>query len=204
VAGKIADEFIGFMTGPLDMMRRKLGTLARPAWQIMSNDAGFGRKIYDPDADTPAKYLGNLGAIAKHIAGSQLPEGQIGAATDLVQGQGDAKVNALQALGPFLGVTFSKGAPGGPGVGELYNARQRHDFAVQAELPDIRRQIQRGDIAGAQQRMIALGIPGGLQKFYIRSTLSPSTRLGGRTLRDFYLYATPEQKERLLNAPSAQ
>jgi hypothetical protein len=112
-AGKIGEEFLGYMTGPLDMMRKKQGTIARPAWQIMNNDAGFGRKIYDPDADTPAKYLKNLGLIAAHLAKSQFPEGQIGAFSDLVKGEGDAKVNALQALGPFAGVTFSKGAPGG-------------------------------------------------------------------------------------------
>src|SRR6185369_9047429 len=62
-AGKIGEEFVGYMTGPLDMMRKKLGTIARPVWQIMSNDAGFGRKVYDADADVPSKYLGNLGLI---------------------------------------------------------------------------------------------------------------------------------------------
>ncbi len=198
--GKIGEEFVGYLTGPFDMMRRKLGTLARPVWQVMNNDAGFGRKIYDPDADTLPKYAMNVFRIIEHIAGSQLPEGQISAAHDLVTGQGDAKVNALQAFGPFAGVTFSKGAPGGPAVGEVYHAREMHDYAVDAALPDIRRQIQRGDIDGARQRMTELGIPPGLQKFYVRTTINPATRLSGRTLKDFYLYATPEQKQRLENA----
>lgn len=198
-AGKIGDEFMGWMTGPLDMMRRKLGTVARPAWQIMSNDAGFGRKIYDPDADTPAKYLANLGRIAAHIAGSQLPVGQLSAAHDLVTGEGDAKVNALQAFGPFAGVTFAKGAPGGPAVGEMYSARSQHEFQVNKALPDIRRQIQRGDIAGAQQRMVELGIPPGLQRFYVRTTLNPATRMSPRAVQDFYRYATPEQRARFAN-----
>ena len=206
-AGKIGEEFIGYMTGPLDMMRRKLGTIARPAWQIMSNDAGFGRKIYDPDADTPAKYLKNLGLIAAHIAGSQLPAGQMSAAADLVKGQGDAKVNALQAAGPFAGVTFAKGAPGGPAVGEMYAARTQHDFQVNQQLPDIRRQIQRGDIPGAQQRMTDLGIAPGLQRFYVRTTLNPATRVSASAARNFYRYATPEQRarfERSQQAPPAQ
>lgn len=195
--GKLGEEFQGWMTGPLDMMRKKLGTIARPVWQIMNNDAGFGRKIYDPQADTPAKYLKNLGLIAAHIAGSQLPEGQLNAFSDLIKGEGDAKINALQAFGPVAGVTFSKGAPGGPAVGELYAARQQHDLAVQMAMPDIRRQIQRGDIAGATQRMTELGIPGGLQRFYLRTTQNPATRLSPRTLRDFYLYASPEQRARM-------
>ena len=198
--GKIGEEFTGYLSGPLDMFRRKLGTLARPAWQIMANDKGFGRKVYDPNADTLPKYMKNLGLIAAHIAGSQAPEGQIGAGVDLVKGEGDSKVNALQALGPVAGVTFSKGAPGGPAVGELYHAREVHQYAVDAALPDIRRQIQRGDLAGARESMQELGIPPGLQKFYIRTTLNPATRLSGRTLRDFYNYATPEQRERMENA----
>jgi hypothetical protein len=196
--GKIGDEFLGYMTGPLDMMRKKMGTIARPAWQIMNNDAGFGRKVYDPDADTPAKYLTNIGKIVAHIAGSQLPEGQIGAASDLIKGEGDKKVNLMQALGPFAGVTFSKGAPGGPAVGEMYSARAQHDFQVNQALPDIRKQILRGDIPGAQDQMKQIGIPAGLQRFYIRSTLNPATRMSPKAVKDFYGYATPEQKARFL------
>jgi hypothetical protein len=198
--GKIGEEFVGYMSGPLDMMRRKLGTIARPGWQILANDRGFGRKVYDPNADTPAKYMLNLGRIAGHLAGSQFPEGQITAASDLVKGEGDANVAAAQAFGPIAGVTFSKGAPGGPAVGELYRAREMHQFQVDRDLPDIRKQVVRGDIAGAQERMTQLGVPPGLQRFYIRTSLFPETRLGGRTLRDFYQYATPEQRERMERA----
>jgi hypothetical protein len=202
-AGKIGEEFIGYMTGPLDMMRKKLGTVARPAWQIASNDAGFGRKVYDPDADTPGKYIKNLALIAAHLAKSQFPEGQISAFSDLVKGEGDAKVNALQALGPFGGVTFSKGAPGGPAVGEMYASRAQHEFQVNQALPDIRRQIQRGDVDGAINRMTELDIPQGLQRFYIRTTLNPATRMSPRAVRDFYLHATPEQRLRFDRAQQA-
>jgi hypothetical protein len=202
-AGKIGEEFVGYMTGPLDMMRKKLGTIARPAWQIMSNDAGFGRKVYDPDADTPGKYLKNLGLIAAHLAKSQFPEGQIGAFADLVKGEGDKKVNALQAFGPFGGVTFSKGAPGGPAVGEMYASRAQHEFQVNQALPDIRRQIQRGDVDGAVNRMTELDIPQGLQRFYIKTTLNPATRLSPRAVKDFYLHSTPEQRARFERAQQA-
>lgn len=200
--GKIGEEFIGYMTGPLDMMRKKLSTVARPGWQIMSNDAGFGRKVYDPAADTPAEYLQNAYMIAKHLALAQTPEGQIAAFRDLVKGDGDAKVNALQAFGPFAGVTFSKGAPGGPAVGEMYATRAQHDFAVNQALPDIRKQILRGDVAGARDRMNDLGIVPALQRFYIRSTINPATRLSARAMRDFYRTATPEQIRRMDRAQS--
>ena len=202
--GKIGEEFIGYMTGPLDMMRKKLSTIARPGWQIMNNDAGFGRKVYDPAADTPQKYLQNAYLIAKHLALAQTPEGQVSALKDLVKGEGDAKVNALQAFGPFAGVTFSKGAPGGPQVGEMYASRAQHEFRVNQALPDIRKMIQRGDIDGAIGRMTELDVPQGLQRFYIKTTLNPATRMSPRAVRDFYLHATPEQRERFERAQRAQ
>jgi hypothetical protein len=202
--GKIGEEFIGYMTGPLDMMRKKMSTVARPGWQIMNNDAGFGRKIYDPAADTPGKYMQNVYLIAKHLALAQTPEGQVSALKDLVQGEGDAKVNALQAFGPFAGVTFSKGAPGGPAVGEMYASRAQHEFKVNQALPDIRRQIRRGDVDGAIGVMTELDIPQGLQRFYIKSTLNPATRLSPRATRDFYLHSTPEQRERFERALKTQ
>ncbi len=197
-AGKIGEEFEGYLTGPLDMIRRKLGTIARPGWQILSNDQGFGRKVYDPNADTPAKYVGVLAAVIGHLVKSQFPEGQFNAASDLIKGEGDAKLNALQAFGPLAGITFSKGAPGGPAVGELYHAREQHNFEVNAALPEIRKQFQRGEIAEARQRLNELGVPPGLARFYENTSVNPATaRLRGRTLTDFYKYATPEQRERL-------
>jgi hypothetical protein len=195
--GKIGEEFSNWFSSPLDMLKKKEGTIARPLLQILNNDAGFGRKIYDPSADTPAKYANSIWAIAKHLVGSQLPEGQLGALSDLVHGEGDKKISALQLLGPLAGVTFSKGAPGGPAVGEMYAAREAHDFAVNQALPDIRKQILRGDIPGATRRMNALGIPSGLQRFYVRTTLNPATRLSPRSLKDFYQYATPGQQMRM-------
>jgi hypothetical protein len=195
-AGKIGEEFVGYLTGPLDMLRRKLGTVARPVWQILANDKGFGRKVYDPNADTPAKYLKNMGKIVAHIFEAQTPEGQIRAAIDLAKGEGDTKLNALQAFGPVAGVTFSRGAPGGPAQGELYRAREKHNYAVNEALPEIRRMIRRGDEKGAIQRMNDLGIAPGLQNFYLRTTRNPALRLSPRAVEDFYRYATPEERER--------
>jgi len=194
--GKIGEEFVGWATSPLDMLKRKLGTIARPAWQILSNDQGFGRKVYDPNADTPAKYIKNMGLMVQQMVKSQTPEGQIRAGADLATGQGDPNVAAAQTFGPIAGVTFSKGAPGGPAMGELYRAREQHNFEVNQALPDIRRMIQGGDEQGARQRMRDLGIPPGLQNFYLKTTKNPTTRLSPRAVQDFNRYATPEQRER--------
>jgi hypothetical protein len=194
--GKIGEEFAGWASGPLDMIRRKLGTVARPAWQVLSNDKGFGRKVYDPNADTLGGYVKNMGRIVAHFLTAQGPEGQIGAAADLATGQGDPKVAAAQALGPIAGVTFSRGAPGGPAAGELYKASEEHQFKVNEALPDIRRMIQGGDEQGARQRMRELGIPPGLQNKYVRTTNNPQLRLSPRAVRDFNQYAPPEVRAR--------
>ena len=201
--GKIGEEFTGWGTGPLDMLRKKQGTIARPLLQILSNDAGFGRKIYDPDADTPAKYAGTVWAIAKHLAGSQLPEGQINALSDLVKGEGDKTVSELQLAGPLAGVTFRKGAPGGPAVGEMYHNKSAFEFRVQQAMPDIRKQIQRGDVAGAQQAMTGLGMDAAYSRWVIKTTQNPATRLGAKALGDFYRTATPEQRDRMTRIQQA-
>jgi hypothetical protein len=197
--GKIGEEYIGYLNSPIDMVKRKEGTIARPLMQVIANDKGFGRKVYDPNAETTADRAVAMWKIVEHFAKSQTPEGQMQALSDLVKGEGDTKVNALQAFGPLLGVTFSKGAPGGPAVGELYHARQVHDYQVQTQLQDIQRQYLRGDRNGARDRLKELGVPGGLQRYYFRVWQNPATRLSPKALRDFYLYATPQQRQRMEN-----
>lgn len=194
--GKIGEEFLNYFSSPIDMLRKKEGTIARPLMQIISNDAGFGRKVYDPQADTWGKYASNVGAIVKHLVTSQLPVGQIGAFSDLVKGEGDKTVNLLQAFGPIAGFTFSKGAPGGPAVGEMYDVKSRREFAINQAMPDLRKQIQRGDIAGAQKAMGELGMDGSYQRWVIKTTLDPRLRLSARGVRDFYNSASPEAKGR--------
>jgi hypothetical protein len=196
--GKIGEEFVGWAFSPLDMFKRKMSTTARPLWQTLSNDKGFGRKIYDPNARTMAEYGENLMKIVGHFMTAQTPEGQLTGAKNLITGEGDQKLNALQTFGPVSGVTFSRGAPGGPAMGELYKAREQHQHKVNEALPDIRKMIKRGDVDGAREKMNALGIAPGLQRYYIRTTEDPSTRLSPRARQDFNRYATPEQKERMM------
>jgi|GEM_PF-3971682 len=202
--GKIGEEFQGWIISPLDMVRRKLGTLARPAWQVLSNDQGFGRKVYNPNANTPAEWADNAGKIVQLFMQDQLPMQSITAARDYLAGKGDATINALQALGPFGGVTFSKGAPGGEAVGEMYHAREQHDFRMQQEMPAVRDAIRAGDLRTAAAMMSGLGIAPNLQAYYVRTTLHPSTRLSPKQLQQFFSTASPEEAERMRAMLSAQ
>jgi len=199
--GRIGDEFSDYTQGFWrDLFLRKMGTIARPAYQILANDRGFGRKVFDPHIDSATSFLSAAGLIAKTLVESQVPVTQAEAFANLVKGEGDQKLNILQTVGPFLPPPFtftaSKGAPGGPAVGALYDSKDQHEFRLQQAMPGIRQMIQHGDMSGARQEMVRLGVPPGLQRFFIRSTLNPATaRLSGRTLRDFYRYATPDQRE---------
>jgi len=179
------------------MVFKKLAPMPRALWHLLNNDAGFGRKIVEPGPQTSKAVMGAIVNAAENFMEQQVPEGQIRAGWDLmVTGDGDKKVNALQLLGPLAGVTFSKGAPGGPAVGEYLDLRRRHQYELDAALPDIRKQILRGDTAGATQRMIELGVPPGLIRFYTRTATDPSSRLSGHALRDLYRYMTPEERGR--------
>lgn len=192
--GKIGEEFMGWATSPLDMLHRKLGTFARPAYEIIANDRGFGRKVYDPYAKTWGDTVKNAGRIATTILGDQVPLQAIKSAKDYFEGVGSKAVNAAQVLGPLLGLTFSKGAPGGPAVGVMYQAKDAHEYQVNEAMPGIREQIQKGDIEGAREAMHQLGMQPGYQKWVIKTTLNPSLRLSKRAMKDFAGYATDDQR----------
>jgi hypothetical protein len=194
--GKIGEEFAGYLSGPLDMLHRKLGTLARPTWQVLANDRGFGRKVYDPNADSIGDYVKNAGAIATHFATAQLPDIQLSGAYNALTGQGDTTLATTQALGPLAGVTFSKGAPGGPAVGELYKEAERQRFAVNEALPEIRQMITNNDIPGAMKRMIDLKMPAWQRNITIRQALNPSARLTPTAVQKFNRTASPEERAR--------
>lgn len=198
-AGKIGEEFLGWlkmMGGDPGILTRKLGTIARPTLQWLSNDQGFGRKVIDPYDETPAATVKNIGRVVGLYMTSQLPTQSIVAAKDLITGEGDPKLNALQMLGPLAGITFSRGAPGGPAMGELYRGEEKHRLEVQREMPAIRRRIQADDIDGAREDMSKIGIPPGMQNWYIKTTQNPAARMSQRKVKDFMIYSTDEQKQR--------
>ena len=125
-----------------------------------------------------------MGLIAQHLAVAQTPEGQIRAAADLATGQGDRKLNLLQTLGPVAGVTFSKGAPGGPAMGELYHAREQHQFKVNEALPEIRHDPERRQDRGdeADDRVGHPGGPEGLLYAYNHQSGHTAVAAGDRGL----------------------
>jgi hypothetical protein len=100
----------------------------------------------------------------------------------------------------MLGFTVSRGAPGGPAKGEYLADKQQFETRFNLSWPDIKRQIQRGDLQGAQNVMDAIRVPAWMQRSLQRSAVDPAASLNGRTVREFMRDATPEQRARFERA----
>jgi hypothetical protein len=136
LSAKIGEEFVGWPTDPIDMLRRKVGTITGPLTQLFSDDDGFGRQVYDPDASTLEDHGKNIGRIARLFLGNQIPLQSVQAAKDYFSGHGDPTVSALQTVGPMLGFTFSKAYPGGPKAGEDAAILRKQKLTEQEKPPD--------------------------------------------------------------------
>lgn len=203
--GKTVEDQWHWLTQPVTTLHQKLSPYGRLVSAIWSNDKGFGRKLYDPYDHTAHGVAKNVGRIVWDTMQSIAPTGQLQGLKDaVVGGPGvDQKTAALQALLPVAGITVSKGAPGGPAMGDYFAAKDQHDFQVQEALPGIQKQIRGGDIVGARQAMTELGIAPGLQNYYVRVARNPGLRMSGRKLRDFERFADDRQKAQFARDRSA-
>lgn len=194
--GKIGEEMQGYLTSPLDMLKRKQGTLARPIFQTLSNDKGFGQKVYDDQEPGLSGMLHAVGNVVWNILQEQVPADSIQSGYKLMSGQGD-DVDALKAIGPLFGLTFSKGAPGGPEVGVMFDAEKRHQDAVAREMPSIKQDIKNGDVQDAIQKMEAAQMTPEEQRLTLKYAINPQARLNRARLKKFEQIAPLDDLERM-------
>ena len=195
--GRMGNEFMDYMTGPLDQMRRKMGTYAKPALSILANQQYFGEAKSPPIYDANASDIQNGLNIGKTVLRAQAPAGQMDAFGRLVTGDKNTGFDALQLLGPLAGTSVSKGAPGGPIVGEYYHDKQMQEYQVQTQMKDIRDLIDKGKEDEARDRMTALGMPRLYQNWVVRTTENPAMRFNPRVTNQLYNALTPAQRERM-------
>lgn len=194
--GKYPEELVDWATSPKDTLKRKLSPMVGGVLDIMANDKGFGRKIYDP---TAMGYIERGKAVfnaMEYLVEKHLPMQQVTGAWDLLRGDGDQKVNAMRTLGPAAGFTVSQGAPGGMAKGELYAEKDSYKAKFDIEWPSIRKQIKRGDLPGARAAMEELRVTPRDQRSLIRAAQYPG-RISGAAMRDFLYRATPEARARM-------
>jgi len=194
--GKVNEDQIGWVTQPRDIMLRKLSFLGKLMYEVAANDRGFGHKIIGPDDKGIYGYGAVIGRLGYDVIIGTLPMSQYDAVNDYFHGTGDKKSAALAAMLPLAGITISPGAPGGPGMADIYNAKESQRFRFDEAKAEIGKMIKRGDVAGARQKMNELKVAPSLQSYIIRTTLNPSFRMNGKQVRDFMRIATPEQVEK--------
>lgn len=195
--GKIGEEFANyanFPTGTMKQVKAKFSTFLRPIYETFTNDKGFGQKVYDESQN--ASTLKNIGKVVWNFMKAQVPSDQILAAYDLASGHGD-DMDAKKIVGPFVGLTFSKGAPGGPAVGEMYQESRDHQDKVTQIMPDVKRALKLGDEERARELMESADMTPREIATTIRHIESPETRLSASAMRHYNKHAGEESKERM-------
>jgi hypothetical protein len=194
--GKIGEEFKDWLSSPLEMLKRKQGTIMRPLTQLMTNDKGFGQRVYNPDDKSWAGMAKNAGRIAALFLSQQVPVDSIRAGVDWASDHGE-DVDRLKVVGPLAGVTFSKGAPGGPEVGEMYHENRVHQGEVADIMPDVKRALKAGDEEAATRLMEEAKMTPQEINRIIKREQNPASRISPSRLREFNRRADDEQKKRM-------
>ncbi len=195
--GKVGEDLQDWVTEPADIGNRKLSAYGRLAYGLAANDAGFGRQIYDKHDHGMGGYARNIGRIAEFTANSILPLSAFDGMKSLAENKGEAKTNLMKILLPMAGITVSKGAPGGPALGQLYDTKEENEFQVGEKMPDVRAKIAAGDVDGAAKELAALGFNKNRAKMVIRSIENPGSRLTKSQMKQFERTATPDDKAKM-------
>ena len=201
--GKVGEEMQGWMTRPFvkgpdnqpSMIEQKESTIIRPFWEAFQNDKGMGQHVYKDSDPFPVK----AGKSVVNFFKEQFPTDTIESVWRMLRGE-KQEMDPFKFWGPLTGLTFSKGAPGGPEVGELLNQMREHRSAVADNIGDIKRAIKAGDMDTANRLMDEARMSPMERKGVVKHTLHPETYLSKRNLQQFNKTATPEQQERMSRA----
>lgn len=199
--GKVGEEFTKWLTDPRHTALAKMSPLVKGIEEDVNNRDNFGRKILDDQAKGFTAGLENIGKAVEHIlAGQQGLTEIVKGADSLYQdektGTGSVLADSMKTFGPMVGITVSKGYPGGPAVGEQNAVLAKRNDAIDAARPDIKEMVERGDVDGAIDKMVDLGMTKGDIKHTIKIYEVPETRISKSAQRKFEDAATDEEQER--------
>ena len=127
---------------------------------------------------------------------SQVPGDTITSAIDMARGRAE-EGDAMKVIGPLFGLTFSKGAPGGPEVGEMYTVEAAHRAEVSDVMPDVKRLIKNGDNEGAVKLMYENHMTPSEIRMTLRFATMPKSRMTPQAMKKFFMVAPPEERERM-------
>lgn len=204
--GKVGEDMKGWATSPLATAKAKLSPFVKPLVQTFNNDDGIGHRIYDPEAKGMAGAADTAGRIAWNFMKQQIPVDAVQGAVDWARGDA-SEADKFKAIGPLAGVTFSKGAPGGPAVGEIYAEQRRQHGELMDQMPKINRALKLGANDPAQwdkalDMMRDLKMSPSQMKTIIEHQTNPESRLSPSAVQKFGKTASDEAKDKLANAMS--
>lgn len=192
--GKIGEDLIDLYEQPYNLLRRKLSPLFGAGMDVANNDAGFGRDMWAPDDST----LKAIGKAAWHVFKKQVPSDLIEALSDTVSGDTKDIQKYKATMGIPLGVSFSKGYPGGPELGLLADVERKRKNIKSQHLPKIRKQIESGEINEAIDKMVDLGFSAKEAESVFESTIAPFGKLTPNRIERIMNRASKEDQEKLL------
>lgn len=167
--GKFAEEIANWTEAPGATLKSKLSPFVKPAYDVLTNDKGFGRPLVGKDDST----IEAAAKIARHFVEAQLPMDQLNSIYNLLTGQARS-TDAIKLLGHAAGVTFRRGYPGGPEAGKVMQLKKDYRDTLAEELPKVSEMIRSGDTRGAFVRLGELGITGRRRIEYIHGVQHPA------------------------------
>jgi hypothetical protein len=194
--GKIGEEFVGWGTSPLDMLKRKESTFTRPMIETFTNDKGFGKRVYNPDDPGVAGAVRNVGKVVRNFMAAQIPVDAIQGLIDKSQGIQD-DTTTYKLVGPLAGLTFSKGAPGGPVVGEMYHTENIYRGKKADLMPTVQALIKQEKVDEAIDAMRSIGMPNAEINTVLRYAENPGARFSKGNMKRFNQHSDDDAKERM-------
>ncbi len=197
--GKVGFDLQTMLTSPISFAKRKESTILSPFIATLQNDKGYGRQIYDPNADGLGGAADNVLAVAKYIIEQQVPSQQIGGAYNLVTGKDRSTENLAQTALTPMGLFVSHGAPGGPAAGMLYAQNDEQKFKEQQMMPQVYQLARSGHVKEAVEIMNQkLGMTAQQIRARLRFAIAPDRMVTERKLTEFMIKATPAQRAQML------
>jgi hypothetical protein len=158
-------------------------------FQAITGKDHFDHSIY---GDHDAAGI-QIGKAAWHFMKAQIPYDQLVAFKDIAAGKAD-DIDKKKALGPFVGLTYSK-VTGGDELAEEYKVmRDFQDRKVNA-MPDVKRALKEGDEDKARELLIDIGMSPKEAIGAINRAQNPSKPMSPGSYKKMYQHATEDQKQ---------
>lgn len=180
--GKVGEDLLKAITDPIELGWNKLspfvGFTAGVALNDKSKQRDFDIEVYDPDGST----LESIRDIFYYFLETSTPSDYAEALVGAALGDKDETLKWQAYLQP-LGISFSKGFPGGPGGGTLRAAEEKYMRKIRRHSPEIRRLIENKDFDGAMEEMHRAEMrPQEMQAYLIRRAAPHMTE---KQIKDF-------------------